>query len=263
MFAMAVGVSGRCGSGVGDVEESTELGLLKAAWVIESSGVSKKFKSNSEWASNFTSVISSAIDASGSMSPDESMWYTSMVTQILNGTKTYSTICFYSLHSVLINELSINFSFTPSTFGRVHRWADVCICDMFSTWNVSLTLCRVARILSYSIITIRGTSNITSWSLSVDHKITNDIKKLFLDVREFYSFKRSNASGEERITRKTSTIRQIDKLLSLPGGKPHAKLYSDEEKCFEWARVFLFGYSWLPNRKNMLQLVRVCSEQQQ
>lgn len=28
---MAVGVSGKCGSGVGDVEDSTEFGLLKAA----------------------------------------------------------------------------------------------------------------------------------------------------------------------------------------------------------------------------------------
>lgn len=60
-------VSGKCGSGVGDVDESTELGLLKAACVIESSGVSKKFKSNSECASNFTSVISSTTVVSGSI----------------------------------------------------------------------------------------------------------------------------------------------------------------------------------------------------
>lgn len=80
----AVGVIGKCGSGVGDVEESTELGLLNAACVIESSGVSKKFKSNSECASNFTSVISSAIDTSGStiveLMLDESIWNTSMIT---------------------------------------------------------------------------------------------------------------------------------------------------------------------------------------
>jgi len=38
------------GSGVGanDVDDSTEFGLLKAPCVMESSGVSKKFKSNSE-----------------------------------------------------------------------------------------------------------------------------------------------------------------------------------------------------------------------
>lgn len=75
-----VGVSGSRGSGVG--EDSTELGLLNAACVIESSGVSKKLRSNSECASNLTSVISSTIDASGSiiveLMLDESRWNTSM-----------------------------------------------------------------------------------------------------------------------------------------------------------------------------------------
>lgn len=62
-----VGVSGICGSGVGDDDDSIDLGLLNAVCVMESSGVSKKFKSNSECASNFTSVISSAIDVSVSI----------------------------------------------------------------------------------------------------------------------------------------------------------------------------------------------------
>lgn len=105
---MPVGVSG---SGVGDiVDDSTELGLLKAACVIESSGVSKKFRSNS-CDSNFTSVMSSTTDGSGSsmveLMLDESMWNTSMIiVALLNGTKITSR-SFKSLHSVLF--LSFNY----------------------------------------------------------------------------------------------------------------------------------------------------------
>lgn len=75
------------GSGVGanEIDDSTEFGLLKAPCVMESSGVSKKFKSNSEWASNLTSVISSVTDVSWSVSAilelmfDESIWKISIM----------------------------------------------------------------------------------------------------------------------------------------------------------------------------------------
>lgn len=122
-------VSGKWGSGVGDVDESTELGLLKAACVIESSGVSKKFKSNSEWASNFTSVISSTVTVSGStiveLMLDESIWNTSMITVFVFQTFQMAPKHFGKPACPLIHFTLKNFhKFATFTAKRtkVHRW---------------------------------------------------------------------------------------------------------------------------------------------
>lgn len=119
-------VSGKWGSG--DVDESTELGLLKAACVIESSGVSKKFKSNS-WASNFTSVISSTTTTSGStiveLMLDESIWNTSMITVFVFQTFQMAPQHFGKPVRPLIHFTFLNFhKFATFTAKRtkVHRW---------------------------------------------------------------------------------------------------------------------------------------------
>lgn len=59
----AAGVSGGGGGGVEDIEamDSTESGSLNP-WFVESSGVSKKFRLNSEWVSKHTSVMSPLIE---------------------------------------------------------------------------------------------------------------------------------------------------------------------------------------------------------
>ena len=71
------------GSGVGEVDDSTEFGLLKATCVSESSGVSKKFKSKLSEVSNFTSVISESISEVELML-EESIWKTSIMAPEVN-----------------------------------------------------------------------------------------------------------------------------------------------------------------------------------
>lgn len=103
------------GSGEAD-KDSTEFGLLNTLHcVMESSGVSKKFKSNSEWASNFTSVISSTWSWHSvivELMFDESIWKTSMMA--LN-------FIYLFIVEFLHTRIKLFFPFLASK-KEVHRW---------------------------------------------------------------------------------------------------------------------------------------------
>lgn len=105
--------------------DSTEFGLLKTLHcVTESSGVSKKFKSNSEWASNFTSVMSSGRSDIVELMFDDSIWNTSMMT-LPNGTPNN-----YSLSS-----------FTRFWIWKeVHRWEFIFKCTYKLIWFCCVVL---------------------------------------------------------------------------------------------------------------------------